>query len=167
MRVNTRPSSLSLIFRSYVADLRQWLGRLVTGYALACTFMLVGAVSLLVAIGIGVAAAFHAIEVHYGIWIAYAAIGGVFLLLGILGLVAGRVLLARPAPAVPRPGRQADMLKRAIAVPVAARLIATTRTGAGGSVDPTTRALAAGAAIMLVGWFAASRTARQRDAIQD
>lgn len=167
MRVNTRPSSLSLIFRSYVADLRQWLGRLVTGYALACNFMLVGAVSLLVAIGIAVAAAFHAIEVHYGIWIAYAAIGGVFLLLGILGLVAGRVLLARPAPAVPRPGRQADMLKHAIAVPVAARLIATTRTGAGGSVDPTTRALAAGAAIMLVGWFAASRTTRQRDAIQD
>jgi hypothetical protein len=167
MPVNTRPPSLSLIFRSYLADLRQWLGRLVTGYALACGVMLVGAVSLLVAIGIGVAAAFHALEAHYGIWIAYAAIGGVFLLLGILGLVVGRVLLARPAPAVPRPGRQADMLKRAIAVPVAARLIASNRTGAGRSVDPTTRALAAGAAIMLVGWFAASRARRQRDAIQD
>ncbi|WOH78365.1 hypothetical protein RX327_20655 [Bradyrhizobium sp. BEA-2-5] len=167
MRVNTWPSSLSLIFRSYLADLRQWLGRLVTGYALACSFMLAGAVSLLIAIGIGVGAAFHALEVHYGIWIAYAAIGGVFVLLGIVGLIMGRVLLARPAPAAPRPGRQADMLKRAIAVPVAARLIATTRTGAGASVDPTTRALAAGAAIMLVGWFAASRTRRQRDAIQD
>ncbi|MBR1160867.1 phage holin family protein [Bradyrhizobium elkanii] len=167
MRVNTRPSSLSLIFRSYLADLRQWLGRLVTGYALACGVMLVGAVSLLVAIGIGVAAAFHALEVHYGIWIAFAATGGVFLLLGIVGLIVGRVLLARPAPAVPRPSRQADMLKRAIAVPVAARLIASNRTGAGGSADPTTRALAAGAAIMLVGWFAASRAARQRDAIQD
>lgn len=167
MRVNTRPSSLNLIFRSYLADLRQWLGRLVTGYALACGFMLVGAVSLLVAIGIGVAAAFHALEVHYGSWIAYAATGGVFLLLGIVGLVVGRLLLARPAPAVPSPGRQADMLKRAIAVPVAARLIASNRTGAGGSVDPTTRALAAGAAIMLVGWFASSRARRQRDAIQD
>ncbi|MCA1399392.1 phage holin family protein [Bradyrhizobium sp. BRP56] len=166
MPVNTS-SSLSLIFRSYLADLRQWMTRLVTGYAFACSFMLAGAVSLLIAIGIGVGAAFHALEMHYDIWIAYAAIGGAFVLLGILGLVMGRVLLARPAPAVPRPGRQADMLKRAIAVPVAARLIATTRTGAGASVDPTTRALAAGAAIMLVGWFAASRARRQRDAIQD
>lgn len=171
MRVNTRPSSLSLIFRSYLADLRQWMGRLVTGYALACSFMLVGAVALLVAIGIGIAAAFHALEVRYDIWIAYAAIGGTFLFLGVLGLVVGRVLLARPAPAVPRPGRQADMLKRAIAVPVAARLIATSRPTSGGSVDTTTRALAAGAVVMLVGWFAASRAGgqragRRRDAIQ-
>ncbi|WP_229190735.1 hypothetical protein [Bradyrhizobium brasilense] len=79
----------------------------------------------------------------------------------------GRVLLARPAPAVPRPGRQADMLKRAIAVPVAARLIASSQSGAGTRIDPTTRALAAGAAIMLVGWFAASRAGRQREAIED
>ncbi|OKO79752.1 hypothetical protein AC628_10415, partial [Bradyrhizobium sp. NAS96.2] len=70
-----------------------------------------------------------------------------------------------PAPAVPRPSRQADMLKRAIAVPVAARLIATSRTGA--SADTTTRALAAGAAVLLVGWFAASCFRRRPDAVQD
>ncbi|WP_338701930.1 hypothetical protein V5279_22210 [Bradyrhizobium sp. 26S5] len=38
MRANARPSP-SLIARSYLADLRQWNGHLVTGYALACGFM--------------------------------------------------------------------------------------------------------------------------------
>ncbi|GKQ51065.1 hypothetical protein [Bradyrhizobium sp. Ce-3] len=167
MGAHTRPSSLSLILRSYLADLRQWIGHLATGYALACGLMLVGAVSLLIATGVAVAAGFHALEVRYGIWIGYAVVGGAFLLLGLAGLVAGRMLLARPPPAVPRPSRQADMLKRSIAVPVAARLIAISRTGATARADVTTRALAAGAAVMLVGWFAGSRLGRRHDAVQD
>ncbi|WP_244485048.1 hypothetical protein [Bradyrhizobium tropiciagri] len=165
MSAKTRSSVLSLIFRSYLADLQQWIGQMVTGYALTCSFMLIGAVSLVIAMGVGVAAAFHAIEVRYDIWIAYAVIGGAFLLLGFAGLIVGRALLARPAPSVPLPSRQADMLKRAIAVPVAARLIATSQTGA--SADATTQALAAGAAVLLVGWFAASRFRRRPDAVQD
>ena len=167
MGANTRSSSLSLIFHSYLTDLRRWIAHLVTGYAVACGFLLVGAVSLLVAIGIGAGAAFHALEVRYDIWVAYAVVGGAFLLLGLVALLAGRMLLARPAPAVPRPSRQADMLKRTIVVPVAARLIVTSGSESGASVDLTTRALAAGAAIMLVGWFAASRLRRRHDAIQD
>ncbi|MCC8981474.1 phage holin family protein [Bradyrhizobium acaciae] len=167
MGANSRPSSLSLIFRSYLGDLRQWIGHLVTGYALAGGFMLVGAVSLVVAIGIGVAAAFHALEVRFDIWIAYAVVGCAFLVIALAGFVVGRALLARPAPEVPRPSRQADMLKRSIAAPVAARLIAASRPGAAAGVDPTTQALAAGAAIMLVGWFAASRFRRRPDAFQD
>jgi hypothetical protein len=167
MRANAGPSSISLIARSYIADLRRWIGQLVTGYALAGGVMLAGAVFLVVAVGVGVAAGFHAIELHYGIWIAYAVIGGGFLLLGLLGLVAGQVLLKRPAPAMPRPGRQADMLKRSIAVPVAARLIAGSRTGAGAGADSTTRALAVASVVMLVGWVAASRFRRRPDAVED
>lgn len=163
MRVNSRPSSLSLIVSSYLADWRRWIGRRVTGYAIACGFLLMGAVSLLVAIGVGIATGFHALEMRYGIWIAYAAIGGAFLLLGLLGLVIGRALLARPAPQMPRGSRQADMLKRAVAVPIAARLIATSRSGS----DTTTKAMAAGAVILLAGWFAASRFRRRSGAIQD
>ncbi|MGY4480012.1 hypothetical protein [Bradyrhizobium sp. USDA 3364] len=165
MGANSRSSSLSLVFGSYLADLRQWIGQVMTGYALAGAFMLVGAASLLIAIGIGVAAGFHALEVRYDIWIAYAVVAGAFLVLGLAGLVAGRALLARPAPAVPRPSRQADMLKRSIAVPVAARLIATSRAGV--SADSTTQALAVGAAVLLVGWFAASRFRRRPNAIQE
>lgn len=165
MGANTRSSSLSLIVRSYLGDLRHWIGCLVTGYAVACGVMLFGVVSLLIAIGIGVGAAFHALEMRYNIWIAYAMVGGAFLLLGLVGLLAGRILLARPAPAVPRPSRQSDMLKRAIAVPVAARQIATSRSGSGAGVDPTTQVLAAGAAIMLVAWFAASHFKRRHDGI--
>ncbi|WP_229165223.1 hypothetical protein [Bradyrhizobium altum] len=166
MRANTRPSPFSLIVRSYLADLRQWTGHLVAGYALACGFMLAGGVSLVIAIGIGVDAAFRALEMRYDIWIAYATIGGAFLVLGLLGLVMGRLLLGHPAPAVPRPSRQVDMLKRAIAVSAAARLIATSRPG-GGSADTTTQALAAAAAAMLIGWFAASRFRRRHDDVQD
>lgn len=166
MGANSRPSSLSLIVRSYLGDLRQWIGHLVTGYAVACAVMLVGAVSLGIGIGAGVAAAFHALEVRYDIWIAYAVLGSTFLVIGLAGLVAGRALLARPAPEVPRPTRQADVLKRSIAAPVAARLIAASRSGTAAGVDPTTQALAAGAAIMLVGWFAASRLRRRHDVAQ-
>ncbi|NEU99739.1 phage holin family protein, partial [Bradyrhizobium sp. UFLA 03-164] len=101
MGANSRPSSLSLIFRSYLGDLRRWIGHLVTGYAVACGFMLVGAISLLIAIGIGVSAAFHALEARYDVWIAYAVVGGAFLVLGLAGLVAGRVMLARPGPEIP------------------------------------------------------------------
>ncbi|WP_246788436.1 hypothetical protein [Bradyrhizobium sp. CCBAU 53421] len=167
MGAPTRSPSLSQIVHSYLGDLRRWIGHLVTGYAVACGVMLVGAISLLIAIGIGVGAAFYALEVRYDIWIAYAVVGGTFLLLGLAGLVAGRVLLTRPAPEVPRPTRQADMLKRSIAVPVAARLIAVSRSGAAAGVDPKTQALAAGAAVLLIGWFAASRLGRRPDAVQD
>jgi|GEM_PF-6636211 len=167
MSADSPSSLLSLIFRSYLAELRRWIGQVMTGYALACAFMLVGAVSLLIAIGIVVAAGVHALEVRYDIWIAYAVVGGAFLLLGLLGLALGRAILARPAPAVPRPARQADMLKRAIAVPVAARLIATSRSARGTSLDATTQALAAGAAVLLIGWFAASRFSRRPDAVQE
>jgi hypothetical protein len=167
MSANSLSSSLSLIFRSYLADLRHWTGQMMTGYALTCGFMLVGTVSLLIAIGIGVAAGFHALELRYDIWIAYAVVGGAFLVLGILGLTAGRVLLARPAPALPRPSRQADMLKRAIAAPVAARLITTSQSAAGTRADTTTQALATGAAVLLLGWFVASRVRRRPDAIRE
>jgi len=167
MRANTRPASVSLIFRSYVQDLRQWIGHQASGYALACGFLLAGALSLVVAAGIGSAAAFHALELRYGVWAAYAVVGGAFLVLGLVGLLAGRVVLARPAPAMPQPSRQVDMLKRAVAVPVAARLIAVSRTGAMAKADPTTQVLAAGAAVMLVGWFAASRFRRRPEAAQD
>lgn len=167
MPANARPSPLSMIFRSYYADLRQWFGGLATRYALACGLMLAGAIALVVAVAVGVAAAFHGIEQRYGVWIAYAAIGGTFLMLGIVGLVVGRVLIKRPAPAVPRPSRQVDMLKRAIAMPVATRLISTSRSGAGLNADAKTQALAAAAAVMLVGWVAASRFRRKPDAIED
>lgn len=167
MRANSRRPSISLILRSYLVDLRRWIGRIVTGYALAGGFLLAGALAVLVAIGVGVAAAFYAIQLRYGVWIAYAAIGGAFLVSGLFGLGTGSVLLNRPAAALPRPHRQADMLKRSIAVPVAARLIARSRAGAGASADTTTQALAAGAAVLLVGWMAASWFRRKPDAFGD
>ncbi|WP_249144177.1 hypothetical protein [Bradyrhizobium lablabi] len=140
--------------------------RLATGYALALGLMLMGLISLVIAVGVGVAAAFHVIEVRYGAPLAYGVVGGLFLVLGIAGLLVGRGLLKRSAPPVPRPRRQADMLKRAVAVPVAARLISTSRM-ARVQADPVTQALAAAAAVTLVGWIAASRFKRRSGDIRD
>jgi len=156
---STQPSSLGPILRSYVADLRTWIGRLLTGYALACGLMLAGAIFIFIAIGFGVGAGFHFIEVRYGLGVAYGTVGGAFLMLGLAGLLAGRLLVKRPAPALPRPHRQADMIKRSIVAPVAARLMFSSRTGPG--TDPVMRAAAVGAAVILLGWIAASRFRRE------
>jgi hypothetical protein len=157
MRATARPSLLNLILHSYVADLQKWGTRLVTGYAVAFGVMLTGPIFLIVAAGIGVTAAFHFLEMRYGAPVAYGAIGGVFFVLGLAALLTGSLMLQRPLPAIPRPGRQAAMLKSAITASVAARLVSTSRPGAAVGTDHVARVLAAAAAVTLVGWIVASR----------
>ena len=164
MRADTRPSLLSTILHSYARDLRRWTSGVVTGYALAFGLILAGALSTLVALGVGAGAAFHAIEMHHGSFVAYAVVGGFFLVLGLIGLIAGRLLLQRPMAAVPRPRRQVEILKRSIAVPVVTRQISTSRPGAALHADSTTQALAGAAAVMLLVWIATSRFSRRRPA---
>ncbi len=159
-------SILALALHSYAADLRKWIAGMAAGYAMAVGLMLAGAIALLLAIGVGIAAAFHGIEVRYGVSVAYAAIGGFFLALGLAGLLAGRALLKRPVPSIPRPRRQAELLKRSIAAPAAIRLISNIRPGGGGTADPVTQLLAATAAITLIGWIVVSRFGR-KDAARD
>jgi hypothetical protein len=92
MRATARPSLLSLVLHSYAVDLRKWGTRLVTGYAVAVGVMLAGAIFIIVAAGIGVAAAFHFLETRYGAPVAYGALGGVFLVLGLAQLLTGRLM---------------------------------------------------------------------------
>jgi hypothetical protein len=124
--------------------------------------MLAGAISIVMAVSVGFAAAFHFIEAQYGVYVAYGAIGGFLLVLGLLGLLTGRLLLKRPLPPVPRPRGQTDMLKRSIAAPLAARL-----NSPSARVDPVTQVLAAAAAVTLVGWIAASRFNRNSGAVRE
>ena len=161
MRPLTQRSTLTLALHSYARDVRGWITGRVTSYLVAYGLIAAGAISLLVAIGFGIGAVFYLIETHYGVRTAFAATGGFFLALGLIGLVAGRVMLSRSAPPVPRPRRQMEMVKRAIAAPVATRLILGSSASGAGRADPVTQSLAAAAAVLLVGWIVAGRFKRR------
>jgi hypothetical protein len=153
-------ASPSALLGSYVAELKRWAAGIATGYALAMAMLVAGAFSIAVALGIGVAALFHWLEVHYGPYVAYGALGGLFFLAGIASLLIGLRWLRRPLSPVPTPHRQARALKRAIAVPALSRAFTTVYAGNGAKPDKVTQALACAAAVTLLGWIATSYVRR-------
>jgi hypothetical protein len=84
----------------------------VTGAILA----VIGTLLIVVAVGFGVAALFHFLELHYGLNVAFAGVGGFFIIVGLIVLVWGIALLKRSVPPAPRPIRQFQELKRAAAL---------------------------------------------------
>ena len=124
-RSGQQSSNLLLtLARSYSRDLKHWLGVLTTRYAAGAGLLAAGVVFLIIAAGIATSAAFHALEVHYGTYVAYGIVGGMFLLLGVSGLAAGRVMLSRPTTPLPTPKRQFQVLKQSITAPAVAALVA-------------------------------------------
>jgi hypothetical protein len=117
--------------------------------------VVVGGISLVAALAVGLAAGFYWLDMHYGPYVAYGALASLLFLIGLGGVVAGLLLLKKSLPPIPRPERQARELKRAIAVPATARLI-TALHGNPVRPDRTTQALAGAAAITLVGWIVTS-----------
>ena len=155
-RSGQQSSNLLLtLARSYSRDLKHWLGVLTTRYAAGAGLLASGVVFLIIAAGIATSAAFHALEVHYGTYVAYGIVGGIFLLLGVSGLVAGRVMLSRPTTPLPTPKRQFQVLKQSITA-----LVAQGGQRAG-RIDPVSRGLAIGAAAVLLGWIAANKLQRE------
>lgn len=158
MRLTERASSRaspSALLRSYITELNRWAAKIATGYALAAAIIVAGALSIAVALGIGMAALFHWLEAHYGPYVAYGTLGGLFLLGGIVSVIIGLRLLSRPLPPVPRPHRQARALRRAIVAPAVSRALTTVYVGNGTRPDKVTQALAGAAAVTLLGWIAA------------
>jgi len=160
----SQPSSnlLLRLVRSYGHDLKHWLGGLTTHYAAGAGLVATGVVFLVVAAGVAISAGFHTLEIQYGAYIAYGVVGGMFLLLGLSGLVAGRVMLSRPATPLPAPKRQFQVLKHAITAPSITTLAVQGGREAG-RIDPVSRGLAVGAAAILLGWVAANQARRQRN----
>jgi len=159
-RPGQRSSNLFIaLVTSYGRDLKHWLGGLTTRYAAGAGLLTAGVVLLLVAAGVAISAAFHALEIHYGAYVAYGVVGGVFLLLGVAGLVAGKAMLSRPVAPLPAPARQFQVLKRAVTAPVIATLVAQGGRRAG-RMDPVSRGLAVGAAAILLGWMVANKFQR-------
>jgi hypothetical protein len=102
--------------RSYSGDLGKWGGDIIQRYTTAIVFLVLGALFILVAAGIGVAAVFHFLEHEYGLNIAFAAVGGFFVVMGLMGLAVGMGLFKRSLPPVPRPTEQLQAFRRAAAL---------------------------------------------------
>ncbi len=101
--------------RSYGADLSGWLGDIMKRYATAVILTVLGALLILVAAGFGVAAVFHFLALEFGLNVAFASVGGFFIVVGLIVLALGIGLLRRSLPPVPRPTRQFQEFKRAAA----------------------------------------------------
>jgi hypothetical protein len=152
----------SRLVRSYAADLRKWAGGIATRYTVAVVILVVGALLILVALGFGVGALFDFLEARYGTNIAFAAVGGFFLVVGIAALLVGLWLLKRRMPPLPRPDRQIHGLKRSLALPAAVGLLSNSRIVRTLGKDPVTGLLVGAAALVAIGWIVASRLSRSR-----
>lgn len=150
------------LVRSYAADLRKWAGGIATRYTVAVVILVVGALFVLVALGFGVGALFDFLEARYGANIAFASVGGFFLVVGIAALLVGLSLLKRRIPSLPRPDRQIEGLKRSLALPAAMRLLTNGRSDRTLGRDPVTGLLVSAAALVAIGWIVASSLSRSR-----
>jgi hypothetical protein len=129
--------------------------------------LVIGALLILVALGFGVGALFDFLEARYGANIAFAAVGGFFLVVGVAAMLAGLSSLKRRIPSLPRPDRQIEGLKRSLALPAAMRLLTNRRSARMLGKDPVTGLLMGAAALVAIGWIVASRLSRSRATDRD
>jgi hypothetical protein len=160
------PTSLKGLVYSYFFDVRAWATGLATGYAIAGSLLVLGAVCNLAAVMVGMAALFHWIEVNYGTYRAFGIIGGGLILAGALCVVMGLRLIKQPKSRFPLAERQIAIAKRAVGAPALQRLNGASRSNLF-SADPITEFLAGAAAVILIGWAAASRVERYRNRVHD
>jgi hypothetical protein len=155
----SQSDSLSGPLRGYTRKLAGWVRQRGTTYGVAAGLLLAAALLLVFAAGIGTAALFYFVELHYGPWTAYGVIGGSFAALGTIAILVALLMLKRQGPPVPRPPSAAKLFRQAAPL-MATRLASAPQRVATRSADGTTRLLATGAALLLIGWAASSH--RQR-----
>ncbi len=152
-----KPRSFSALLRSYADDVKRWAARLATGYGIAAALLLGGILAMFGAIAVGAIALFHFIALHYGMNIAFAALGGGLLLLGVILLIAGLAMMKRRAAPPPRPQRQLRAARQMLVVPTISRAVAALSRSDAAKPDTTTQVLLGAAAIAAVGWIVATR----------
>jgi hypothetical protein len=158
-------SSFTGLIRRYLQKMLAWTKLRIGRYGLAFGLLAIGVLFLAVALAIGTAAGFHFIELHYGVWTAYGVVGGTFAGLAAVALIAGWMILKAKPPAMPTPPSPARLLRQAVA-PGTLRLASTAdRRQTLAAVDQRKGLLAAGAALLVVGWIA-SRQKNQSTEIQ-
>ena len=151
------PSSWRGLLRAYGLELRSWLNGLGVRYAVAVVLLLSGAASLIAAIGVAIAALFHWLELHYGTSEAYAIVIALLAGLGLVSALVAILLLKRPLPSLPKPGRHAGRVmgrSAMLAVTAPPKMLI--------KMDAATEVLVGLAAACLVGWLVWSRRAPSR-----
>ncbi len=168
-----KPRTVSALFGSYGRDLRGWVVRLAAGYGIAAALMLVGVLAVFAAIVVGFIALYHFIALRYGAYIGFAVIGGGLLLLGIILLLIGWAMTRRKAAPLPRPRRQLRAARQLLLGTTIARAVgALQRSDAretakeaakeAAKPDATTQILLGTAALLAVGWIAATHLGSKR-----
>ena len=155
----SKPRGFSALLRSYAADLKGWAARLAAGYGIAAALLLGGILALFGAIAVGAIALFHFLALRYGTDIAFAALGGGLLALGIILLLAGLAMMKRRAAPMPRPKRQLRAARQMLVVPTISRAVTALAGSDAARPDGTTQVLLGAAAIAAVGWIVISRLA--------
>ncbi len=152
----------SVLLRSYVADLRRWMAGIAVGYAIGVAVVVGGVLMVLAGVAVGVIALFHFIVLRLGPELAYAIVGGGFLVLGLVLLFVGISVMRRSLPSPPSPRRQADAARQAIIRPAAMRMAAGLGVVESVRADFATQVMAGAAATLLLGWIVASRRRMRR-----
>ena len=147
------PRGLSALWRSYAADLKVWAARLAAGYGIAAALLVGGVLAVFGAIAVGAIALFHFLELRYGANTAFAALGGGFLALGAILLLAGWLMMGRQAAPLPRPHRQFRAAKNMLVGSTVARAVTTLHTSEAPRPDAMTQVLLGAAAILAAGWI--------------
>jgi len=153
---STSPGLLRGFIQSYTGDLRGWASGLVIRYVIALILLLAAGAGLIAAIGVGANALFHWLDTNYGLAIAYEAIIGGLVGLGIVSALLGIALLKAAPPSLPRPHRHG----RSVAAKATMALSVPNRGLT--KADPVTEVMIGLAAACLVGWLVSSRIAKTK-----
>lgn len=148
---------------SYQSDVTGWLGRLSTKYAVGLGCVIAGAICILGALAVALAALFRWIELRYGEVEAYAALFGLLFGVGIIALLAGLIIFKRRTPVFPKGEKQINALTTTVNA-TADRTARIISARASNPPDVITTLLAGSAAAVLAGWlFKARRRSSQMD----
>jgi hypothetical protein len=151
-----KPRGLFALLGSYAADLRGWIGKLVAGYGIAAALMVGGVIAVFAAVAVGMTALFHFIELRYGANIAFAALGGGLLVLGVILLLAGYLMIKRKAAPLPRPHEQFRAARQMLVGSTMARAVTALHENEAAKPDATTQILLGAAAVLAAGWIVAT-----------
>lgn len=157
-----RPRGVAALLGSYAADIKRWLAKLAAGYGVAAALMLGGVLAVFGAVAVGLAALFDFLAHHYGTTIAFAVLGGGLLVFGAILLLIGLAVMKRRAPPLPRPARQLRAARQMLLGTTISRAVGALRQGEAAKPDATTQVLIGAAALLAVGWIAASHIGSRR-----
>jgi hypothetical protein len=147
------PRGFSGLWWSYASDVKGWMVGRAAGYGIAAALLVGGILAIFAAIAVAAIALFHFIELRYGTNIAFAALGGGLLALGLILLVSGWLMIGRKAAPLPRPHRQFRAAKNMLVGSTVARAVTTLHRSEAARPDAMTQVLLGTAAVLAAGWI--------------